>query len=145
MNRGSGAEQEGGVGILPGSWARRVALLMGPRRRSTLVALAAVLAVGAAGCDRERCSTLDAGNVDECLRLNQIQTLGTHNSYHLQPSGGPQGGHGLHQPGVGRRALGSYDHRPLVEQLETAGIRQFELDVFHDSGRGGATSDRGRD
>ncbi len=98
--------------------------------RSILVALAVVLAVGAAGCDRERCSTLDAGNVDECLRLNQIQTLGTHNSYHLQPSTALRAAMDSISPGWGEHW--EYDHRPLVEQLELLGIRQLELDVFHD-------------
>ncbi len=64
------------------------------------------------------------------VRLNQIQVIGTHNSYHLAP-----------HPNVlaliaatnrkGAEAL-DYAHRPLAEQLTELGIRQVELDVFAD-------------
>ena len=68
--------------------------------------------------------TLD--NSDDCVRLNEIQLLGTHNSYHVAP------------PPAMLAALGragrdiEYTHRPLTEQLSQLGIRQFELDVFAD-------------
>jgi hypothetical protein len=45
---------------------------------------------------------------DDTLRLNQMQVLGTHNSYHVQSP------------------------PPLPEQFDTEGIRQIELDVFTD-------------
>ena len=32
------------------------------------------------------CSTISSSNIDDCVRLNQIQVLGTHNSYHLAPA-----------------------------------------------------------
>jgi hypothetical protein len=63
-------------------------------------------------------------------RLNQIQVIGSHNSYHIAPA-----------PAVyelvaaaGRRRAESldYTHRPLSEQLTELGIRQLELDVFAD-------------
>ena len=64
------------------------------------------------------------------LRLNQIQVIGTHNSYHIagtrrfmiwwrRPAGA--GGEGL-----------DYSHRPLAEQFSRLGIREVELDVFAD-------------
>ena len=31
------------------------------------------------------CATITAENIDDCVRLNQIQVLGTHNSYHIAP------------------------------------------------------------
>lgn len=49
------------------------------------------------------------------LRFDQIQALGTHNSYHLRP---PALSHPSHD----------YAHPPLAEQLE-GGVRHFELDV----------------
>ena len=72
------------------------------------------------------CSAITAANIDACVRLNEIQVLGTHNSYHIAPV-----------PPVltllGARARDiEYSHRPLMEQLSQLGIRQFELDVFAD-------------
>ena len=72
------------------------------------------------------CSRITLQNTDDCVRLNQIQLLGTHNSYHVAP------------PPSLLEALGSrardidYTHRPLVEQLSELGIRKVELDVFAD-------------
>ncbi len=53
------------------------------------------------------------------LRLNELQALGTHNSYHLltQAPADP--------------AL-DYQHAPLPEQLD-GGVRHFELDVHRDA------------
>jgi hypothetical protein len=64
------------------------------------------------------------------IRLNQIQVIGTHNSYHagFQPSAealwkakNPAAYQGL-----------DYRHLPLEQQLDS-GVRQIELDVFADS------------
>jgi hypothetical protein len=64
------------------------------------------------------------------LRLNQIQVVGTHNSYHIAP-----------WPSVMRKVAAispalaeslDYTHRPLAEQFERLAIRQVELDVFAD-------------
>jgi hypothetical protein len=72
------------------------------------------------------CDAITASTIDDCVRVNQIQVLGTHNSYHLAP-----------KPAVletmGARSQGlEYTHKPLTEQLSALGIRQFELDVFAD-------------
>jgi hypothetical protein len=72
------------------------------------------------------CSTITAENIDDCVRLNQLQVLGTHNSYHLAPEAALQ-------QALGERARNyNYTHRPLTEQLSRLQIRQFELDVFAD-------------
>jgi len=72
---------------------------------------------------------------DSMLRMNQVQLIGTHNSYHIAP-----------EPGVmkiiktvmpGEAANISYTHRPLPEQLGFLGMRKLELDLFHDT-KGGA-------
>jgi len=48
------------------------------------------------------------------LRINELQAMGTHNSYHISP--------GTTIPSL------DYTHRPLPDQLD-GGARQFELDV----------------
>jgi len=68
------------------------------------------------------------------LRLNHIQVLGTHNSYKLKP-------HTELVTLLNRKMDGwsrniDYEHRPLSEQLNKFGIRQFELDVFADTAGG---------
>ena len=78
---------------------------------------------GAAVAD---CSDITAGNTDDCVRLNQIQLLGTHNSYHVAPEAPLLAALGSRAPEV------EYTHRPLVAQLSELGIRKLELDVFAD-------------
>src|SRR4029079_18346582 len=56
--------------------------------------------------------------VDTRMRLNQMQALGTHNSYHEYPQGGLDG---IPQ-------LQDFDE-PRAMQLQSQGVRQFELDV----------------
>lgn len=72
------------------------------------------------------CSTITAANSDDCVRLNEIQVLGTHNSYHIVPAPAV-----LATLGERGRDI-EYTHRPLTEQLSQLGIRQFELDVYAD-------------
>lgn len=76
------------------------------------------------------CSALTADNADQCLRLNQVQVLGSHNSYKLLPS--PDLISYLNDYRDGWANDISYQHRPLAEQLQRLDIRQFELDVFAD-------------
>jgi hypothetical protein len=58
------------------------------------------------------------GGIDGSLHVNQMQALGTHNSYHEYP-----------QPPIdGIREL-QYFEDPLDVQLQSQGVRQFELDV----------------
>lgn len=56
--------------------------------------------------------------VDDELRLHQIQMLGTHNSYHVAKD----------KPIF---ADLNYTHQPLDVQLNTQGVRAFELDLHH--------------
>src|SRR5580704_13828498 len=67
---------------------------------------------------------------DKVVRINQIQVIGSHNSYHagFAPSErkyleakNPKGLRGL-----------DYHHAPLADQL-SAGVRQIEIDIFSDS------------
>jgi len=72
-------------------------------------------------------------SMDE-LRINHIQVLGTHNSYKLKPH--PELVTQLNKQMDGWSRNIDYEHRPLTEQLEQLGIRQFELDVFADTAGG---------
>jgi hypothetical protein len=76
---------------------------------------------------RVECQELDR---DGTLKLNQIQLIGTHNSYH---AGIPPSERRLWKI----RALSAwegldYKHEPLTQQLDS-GVRQIELDIFADS------------
>ncbi|RME22886.1 MAG: hypothetical protein D6798_14725 [Deltaproteobacteria bacterium] len=57
--------------------------------------------------------------LDDVLRLNHAQVLGTHNSYHV-----------AHDPPL--VVEWGYTHAPLDVQLEEQGVRQFELDVRYE-------------
>lgn len=67
--------------------------------------------------------------MDDVIRLNQIQVIGTHNSYHRRLA--PKLFEILTSFDAKFAASVDYEHRPLDEQLD-AGIRQLELDVFAD-------------
>lgn len=63
-------------------------------------------------------------------RLNQIQVIGSHNSYHIAPHAELMR---LMKLTTRRQAESlDYSHRTLAEQFGTLGIRQIELDLFYD-------------
>lgn len=66
----------------------------------------------------------------EDVRLNQIQVIGTHNSYHVAPSGPVMELIALRSPEDARSL--DYTHRPLHDQFSRLGVRQIELDIFAD-------------
>lgn len=63
------------------------------------------------------------------LRLNQLQVIGTHNSYHIAPD------ILTYTLFDSRAGALDYTHQPMLAQLD-AGIRGFELDVFVDDAGG---------
>jgi hypothetical protein len=69
----------------------------------------------------------------DSVKLNQIQVIGTHNSYHagLAPSEAKL----LEQKNPKLYQALEYRHRPLDEQL-ASGVRQIELDIYADSAGG---------
>jgi len=68
------------------------------------------------------------------VRLNEIQVLASHNSYHVQPEPALMA---ALTDFLGDAAQGfEYTHRPLADELD-AGVRQIELDVFVDDPAGG--------
>jgi len=63
-------------------------------------------------------------------RLNQLQVIGSHNSYHIEPS--PAVRELIAASGRRRAEALEYTHKPLAEQFSQLGIRQVELDVYAD-------------
>ena len=63
-------------------------------------------------------------------RLNEIQVIGTHNSYHLEPSATVVQAITTVYPAAKTEL--AYSHRPLQEQFDKLGVRQVELDLFAD-------------
>jgi hypothetical protein len=93
------------------------------------------LAAAAASCDLAAQNARQAGPgcaqawMDANLRSNDIQIIGTHNSYKQPMAPELLAAHRLRDP-VGADGL-DYGHRPLAEQLDR-GVRGLELDIFHD-------------
>ena len=86
----------------------------------------------AEGCklrDQRRWTKLADTFADDCVALNHVQVLGTHNSYHIEP-----------RPELMAQLLAfspmfleiQYTHPPLADQFGAEGIRQIELDVYAD-------------
>lgn len=71
---------------------------------------------------------------DHQLRLNQVQVLGSHNSYHLQPA--PEVLAFFQRIAADLARGVEYEHLPLAQQFSAQGIRQIELDVFADPAGG---------
>ena len=113
-----------------------------------MVVVAIALGLVATGCrsDGDPSRALKTGavtpttfepSVDD-LRLNEMQYIGTHNSYHVAPSPALFEAEkaAVNIIGADAAALGNidsllYTHDSLTDQLEQ-GIRAFELDVFAD-------------
>lgn len=74
------------------------------------------------------------------VAMNEVQVLGSHNSYHLRPPDEVLAGIAALQSQEVADEL-DYQHRPLTEQLADFGIRQFELDVYADP-EGGRFAER---
>jgi hypothetical protein len=67
-------------------------------------------------------------------RLDQIQVIGTHNSYHIAPHPSLMTLIRGRQPDAAESL--EYTHRPLSDQFERLGIRQVELDLYADPAGG---------
>ena len=89
------------------------------RRPALVAATIAALCLPAAAADGS----------PRAVRLNHIQTIGTHNSYHLEA--GPAESLIRRRASFDDSAL-AYSHVTLTEQLEAQGVRQLELDLFAD-------------
>ncbi len=71
-----------------------------------------------------------AQSADSTLRLNQIQVIGTHNSYHAGIS--PNEARVWQAKYADAYKGLDYQHPPLPQQFD-AGVRQIELDVYADT------------
>jgi hypothetical protein len=108
-----------------------------PRRRRRSWALAVVAALVAAGSAPLAPAPASA-SIDDDVRINEVQVVGTHNSYKrwLAPA----------EETVLRSFIGDgvnlmqYQHEPLDVQFQSQKVRQIELDVFAD-GSGGLYAD----
>jgi len=105
------------------------------RRLVPSVALLATLGLG--GCS-DSSDSPPAVSMDPVL-LNQLQFLGTHNSYHIEPRADVFELLLAFIPDVAPTL--QYSHVSLTQQFAMQGIRQIELDIFHDPD-GGLYSDR---
>ncbi len=100
-----------------------------PRRARALLATALLAAATTAATTTLGPSPAGAAGADG-LRINEIQVVGSHNSYHLAASPA--------ETAIRRGVIGAaddqmqYAHAPLPEQFSDQKIRQIELDVFRD-------------
>jgi hypothetical protein len=78
----------------------------------------------------------------DAVRLNEIQVIGTHNSYHAGIAPGEAKLFLDRNPQVYQSL--EYRHAPLDQQL-TSGVRQIELDIFADSEGGRYAHPKGPD
>lgn len=113
-------------------------------RRSVVAVLAMILiAVTAAACssgDTASGEGAPAGRPtsDESVRINELQFIGTHNSYKTMPSeklldflrGAVSSSRDSEINTLDPNQI-AYGHRPLTAQLDS-GIRSFELDIWAD-------------
>jgi hypothetical protein len=70
---------------------------------------------------------------DDVVRMNQVQIIGSHNSYHAGIA--PSEAKLLNEKNPKLYKAFEYRHRPLDQQLDS-GIRQIELDIYADSSGG---------
>lgn len=101
------------------------------RVKNTTFVLSA-LACFLIGCASDEPSLSSAQ--DQVLRMNQIQVLGTHNSYHIQPRDSILEALALFDSQELADSL-EYTALPLREQFDK-GVRQLELDIFADPNGG---------
>src|SRR6476659_6417299 len=78
-----------------------------------------------------------AASAQETLRMNQIQFVGTHNSYHAGLAPGEMAVLRKQNPQSAESL--AYRHPSLEAQLDT-GVRQLELDIYSDT-KGGLFAD----
>jgi hypothetical protein len=101
------------------------------RRRIALILMVVVVAIAAAPGSG---AAPAAPGQDDLVRLNEIQVIGSHNSYHLAAT--PE------ESALRRTFIGEgedrllYQHDPLATQFSSQRVRQIELDVWVDTAGG---------
>ncbi|MBX3421716.1 MAG: hypothetical protein KF752_09190 [Pirellulaceae bacterium] len=71
-----------------------------------------------------------APSIGQGLRINELQLVGTHNSYHLAPDSVAMRTIAALAPGEAKAIDNS--QRPITDQLSQLGVRHIELDLFLD-------------
>ena len=89
-----------------------------------------VIAASVALCETALVAQSSQAAQDKVVRLNQIQVIGSHNSYHAGFAPNERKYLEMKHPQE-LRGL-DYRHAPLADEL-SAGVRQIEIDVFADS------------
>lgn len=102
--------------------------------RIAIISVALVACSGGGGSNTQ----FQAPSQDEVLKINQIQYLGTHNSYHIQSEDALFSLLRAFDPDLARTL--EYTALPLHEQFDL-GVRQIELDIFADP-QGGRYANR---
>jgi hypothetical protein len=111
---------------------------MGKRRfvalASTAAAFVAVVAVTAGPVSSRPGAPSAPAAVDDEVRLNEIQVVGSHNSYKKMVSDQEEA---LRRQFInGAADLMQYEHPPLGTQFQSQKVRQIELDVYLDQSGG---------
>jgi hypothetical protein len=107
-------------------------------RRSALIASPLTLALAAAGLAAAPGPATGNGEGSQRpLRMNEIQVLGTHNSYHRELSNAERAAHDAIYGGapIYENFL-AYSHASLPNQLRRQRVRGLELDLYSDPGGG---------
>jgi hypothetical protein len=109
-------------------------------RTSFYICLFLVFAIS---CKKEQDTSRKAAPPDQTeinkLKLNQIQVLGSHNSYHKRMDGrlfSAISNISFLLPAEYQPEELDYFHEPLNDQLNTYGMRGFEIDIYNDPNGG---------
>ncbi|TDD48285.1 hypothetical protein E1263_33540 [Kribbella antibiotica] len=104
------------------------------RISKSVIAGVATTAVAASGLAGSALTTQTSqASTSAGLKMNQIQVIGSHNSYHREVSDNEK----KIQVGQNPGAVDLwYSHAPLGQQLEDQNVRQLELDLFPDPNGG---------
>lgn len=93
---------------------------MSGARRWRVMAAAVLVVLSTAACAAPTPAQREPYPRDDQIRLDQVQLLGTHNSYHLRPASPFDIDQETH-----------YEHAPLDVQLNDLGMRSFEFDAYN--------------
>jgi hypothetical protein len=100
-----------------------------PRRPALTALVLAVVAVATAPGP----AAGSGGSPARPLRMNELQVIGTHNSYHRELSTAERGAHdGVYGGAPIYEGFLAYSHASLPNQLGRQGVRGLELDLFPD-------------
>jgi calcium-dependent phosphoinositide phospholipase C len=101
-------------------------------RRAFLVSAAvAAVSIGFSGYASAAAPNGHRSDPDANVRINQIQTVGTHNSYHVENTPEEKAIRDKYRPNTGHGSE-QYTHIPIEQQLSLEQSRQVEFDLVLD-------------